>query len=146
MAKNNLKANKPQAVSNFRAEDDLHKKIVVEVGNQAVAVGYNKGILGRRSRLEVVRRGRYLVGIAPFMNAKATEGVHKGALPPINLRKIFLGREARHIRPVKYFAQNEVRKICQDRKVRRQVLMAKGKGGAKHKAPTFKLESFVRCK
>lgn len=36
-------------------------------------------------------------------------------------------------------------KVCKARKVRRQVLFAKGKQGGNHKPPTRNLTSYVRC-
>lgn len=35
--------------------------------------------------------------------------------------------------------------ICRARKIRREVLFAKGRNGGKHKPPTFSLKSLVRC-
>lgn len=35
--------------------------------------------------------------------------------------------------------------ICRARKVRREVLFAKGKNGGKHKPPKFTLKSLIRC-
>lgn len=38
-----------------------------------------------------------------------------------------------------------VAKICKERKMRREVLFAKGKQGGNHKPPVFTWKSYVRC-
>lgn len=40
---------------------------------------------------------------------------------------------------------SDMEKICHDRKVRREVLFAKGVSGGSHRPPTYNFKSLVRC-
>lgn len=41
--------------------------------------------------------------------------------------------------------ESDMEKICHDRKVRREVMFAKGVSGGSHRPPTYNFKSLVRC-
>lgn len=41
--------------------------------------------------------------------------------------------------------ESDMQKICKDRKVRREVMFAKGVSGGSHRPPTYNFKSLVRC-
>lgn len=41
--------------------------------------------------------------------------------------------------------ESDMEKICHDRKVRREVMFAKGVSGGPHRPPTYNFKSLVRC-
>lgn len=41
--------------------------------------------------------------------------------------------------------ESDMQKICHDRKVRREVMFAKGVSGGSHRPPTYNFKSLVRC-
>lgn len=41
--------------------------------------------------------------------------------------------------------REQMKKICRDRKTRREVIFAKGASGGNHRPPTYNFKSLVRC-
>lgn len=75
-------------------------------------------------------------------------GPRFGVFPP-NLHSSLPYLDAKGVERIRQslpaFSDSDMQKICHDRKVRREVMFAKGVSGGSHRPPTYNFKSLVRC-